>query len=344
MMMHKKFLLLLLVPAFVYAQQQVPPDEQDLFNKDDAVVVINGEFLFWSVNEGALDYAIRMKKPAWGPSNSYAQGDFEQAEFDFDPGYRFSIGYYRAPNFWEADFEWTYIHFKGTDRIKRSSSPEQFTTGTFPQVFSNPIDHATSRIQLHYKTADLIAHRVFHIDNNPHLRLKLLGAFSGVWTHQNWKVRYFDAGTSATSTTNRWKYWGFGFRTGLSFDWFWGNHFYTTGKFTTALVIGRYKNHSKQTVNTPSQPGDNALVPVRDARYRDYRVSFTTQLLLGPSYQRSFNKWRFEIFAGYEMNIWTNLQEIFRSTAAPASGAKETWLSTGLVALQGLTLRGSVNF
>src|SRR5579863_2862199 len=38
----------------------------DLFSKDKKVLFVNLEFLWWTVNEGALDYAIKMKNPAWG--------------------------------------------------------------------------------------------------------------------------------------------------------------------------------------------------------------------------------------------------------------------------------------
>ncbi|MCB1110414.1 MAG: hypothetical protein KDK64_05490 [Chlamydiia bacterium] len=342
--MSKKLLFLFIVPLFLFAHQE-EENAPDLFNKDDAAFLISGEFLYWTVSEGALDYAIRMRSPSWGPSPSYAQGDIERARFDWDPGYRFAVGYYRAPNFWEADFQWTYIHVKGHDRAKRPPANEsRFIVGTYPQIFPAPIDHITSHIHLHYKLADLMANRVFHPFDNPHLRIKLLGGITGVWIHQGWKVRYFDAQLNNTFISNRWEYWGFGFRAGLGFDWFWGRDFYASGRMSTGLVVGHYQNHAKQKTSAIPQAGDNPAVPIRDVRLSDYRTSFTTQFLLGPSYQKSFATWRFELFAGYELTIWTNLQEVFRSTSGPADQAKETWLNTGLVALHGLTTRGTVNF
>lgn len=340
--MLKKFLPLLLFPFFLFSQEEQNPD---LFNKDDAALLISGEFLYWTISEGALDYAVRMRTPSWGPSDSYAQGDIERAEFNWEPGYRFTLGYYRAPNFWEADFQWTYIHFEGHDHSKRPPTNEsRYIVGTYPQIFPAPVDHATSHIFLHYKMTDLLAHRVFHLFENPHLRVKLIGGITGVWLHQGWKVRYFDAMLNNTMINNKWRYWGFGFRAGLSFDWFWGLDFYATGRMSTGLVVGHYQNHAKQETSAIPQAGDNPAVPVRDVRLSDYRVSYTMQFLLGPSYQKSYSSWRLEIFAGYEMSIWTNLQEIFRSTSAPADQAKETWINTGFVAMHGLTFRGTINF
>ncbi|MCP5504645.1 MAG: hypothetical protein H7A41_05780 [Chlamydiales bacterium] len=340
--MLRKSLILLFFPLILFAQSN---ENLDLFNKDDAAFLISGEFLYWTVQEGALDYAIRMKGPSWGPSHSYAQGDMERAEFDWDPGYRFSLGYYRAPNFWEADFQWTYIHVKGKDQQERPPAEEgRFMTGTWPEVFSNPIQKATSSIHLHYQMVDLMANRVFHIFDNPHLRLRLTGGLTGVWFHQGWKIRYFDAHENGTQVNNKWRYWGFGFKAGVAFDWFWGKDFYVTGRAITGLTSGHYHNHGKQETNVIVQVGDNPSIPIRDLRYKDYRVAFTSQFCLGPSYQKSFTNWRMELFLGYEMTIWTNLHEVYRSTLSAAPRSKETWINSSLISLQGLSARGTFNF
>ncbi len=343
----KKLLPLLFFPFLLFAnpQQQPPQENQDLFNKDDAAFLISGEFLYWTVSEGALDYAIRMRGPSWSSGNSYAQGDMERVKFDWDPGYRFAFGYYRAPNFWEANFQYTFIHLKGRDSHNRPPAEQnRFMTSTWPQIFESPLNRATSSIHLNYQLADLLASRVFHLHDNPHLRLRLVGGLTGVWIRQGWKIRYFDAQLNNTMVNNKWRYWGLGFRAGITFDWFWGKDFYMTGGASTALVAGHYHNHAKQETSVILQAGDDPSIPVRDLRYKDYRLAFTSQFLLGPSYQKSFKSWRMEIFAGYEMTIWANLQEVYRSTSSTASQPKETWINTSLVALHGLTVRGTLNF
>lgn len=340
--MLKKSLFLLIFPFLLFAH---PLENPDLFNKDDSAFLICGEFLYWTVSEGALDYAIRMRGPSWGPSDSFAQGDMERAEFDWDPGYQLSFGYYRAPNFWEADFVWTYIHVKGSNHHNRPPAEEnRFMTSTWPQIFTSPIEDASTSIHLHYQMADLMANRIFHPFDNPHLRLKLIGGLTGVWMDQTWKILYRDGLGSSTSVDNKWRYWGFGFKAGIDFDWFWGKDFYVTGRALTGLVSGHYHNHGKQETNAILQANDDTSLPVRDLRYKDYRIAFTSQFALGPSYQKSFTSSRMELFLGYEMTMWTNLHEVFRSTTSSASEPKETWINSGLIALQGLTVRGTFNF
>lgn len=45
-----------------------------------------------------------------------------------------------SSQFWEADFQWTYIHVGGKNHHSRPPAEEgRFMTGTWPQIFTNPI-------------------------------------------------------------------------------------------------------------------------------------------------------------------------------------------------------------
>src|SRR5690554_5324328 len=68
-----------------------PPNcryDYDLYHKDLEVWFGSAEFLYWTVDEGALDYAERMKQPAWSPTTSYASGSVQSATYDICPGVR----------------------------------------------------------------------------------------------------------------------------------------------------------------------------------------------------------------------------------------------------------------
>ena len=67
-------------------------------------------------------------------------------------------------------------------------------------------------------------------------------------------------------------------------------------------------------------------------------------MIIGPSWQKNLPKNRIELFAGFEMNLWINLQEVYRSTSSTAMGAKETWINSSTLALYGLTTRLTVDF
>ena len=89
----------------------------DLFSKDKKVLFFNLEFLYWTVNEGALDYAIKMKNPAWGTPTD-AVGHYKRAEFNWNPGVRFNFGYFNAPHYWDAQAQYTYFYSAGKETAK----------------------------------------------------------------------------------------------------------------------------------------------------------------------------------------------------------------------------------
>lgn len=346
-----RFISTLLISFFIHpllgqTMATPPPFDADLFRQNAQVVSIEGEFLFWRVQEGALDYSLRMQRSGWGPAECYAQGKFHHATFNTDPGFRVALSFFRAPKFWEIKGEYICINSNGHNSVNSPSSGTEFLTGTWPQLFTSPVAHAASQVQLHYDVADLCVARVFH--PNPHLRLRLLGGAITAWINQFWKVKYSDGTGYETKVSNRWKFVGGGIRTGLAFDWYWFVDIYMTGLASCSGLLGSYHNTAYQTTNFQPNPISgvpfNPSLPVRDSRFKDVRAAFSGQLLLGPSYQKNFPNNRIEIFVGYELNAWVNLQEIFRSTSGSPSEAKETMINTGMLALQGLSSRITVDF
>lgn len=319
------------------------PVEEDLFNKDKQVFSFHGEFLFWWVEEGALDYALKMTQPAWSSvSNSYAQGRFETSSFNGEPGFRLKASYFRAPRYWEVWWQYTRLTSRGSDHASKPAANQEYLTGTWPQIFTNPLASAKTSLHLNYNVGDFFVDRYFI--PNPHLRLRLLGGATVAWMDQDWHIDYRDSGSSLTKIRSRWKYIGGGLRIGTMVDWFWWSDIYMTGLATTAITLGTYRNQTKQTTNVALDEGDNPAIPVRNADYRDVRPAFTIQGVFGPSWQKTFTSTRWEVFVGYEINTWFNLQEVYRSTAATPTQAKETWINTSAIALQGLTTRVTVDF
>jgi hypothetical protein len=307
------------------------------------VVSAHGEFLYWTVRESNLDYALRMNGPAWGPTESFAQGSYKTTKFNWTPGLRVALSYYNAPKYWELKTEYTWLNPHGSDTAYKPNEDDEFLVGTWPQIFTDPMRKARSNIHFNYNAADLQATRVFH--PNPHFRFRLIGGIAGTWMKQDWNIKYFDTMHNQTRIKNKWDYWGAGVRGGISMDWYLDfASMYLTGKATTAVLLGRYHNHSLQTTTFSPNGKHNPSIPLRNAYYEDTRVAYNVQVLLGPSWQKNTHKYRFEVFAGYEINAWFNVQEVFRSTANSPSLAKETLINTGSLSLDGLTARVTIDF
>lgn len=323
----------------------IQPEEEcepDLFRKDEQIYSGTAEFLYWTVAEGGLDYALKMRHDAWGPTPSYAQGRYENATYNMDPGFRVGLLFFRALHYWEVKWQYTRMTNRGENRSSKPSTDQKFLTGTWPQITDQPLSGAHSRIHLNYNVFDWLIDRVFI--PNPHLRLRVIGGAIAAWMDQDWKVRYNDSTPSYTTIRNKWHFVGAGLKTGTMFDWYWTGDLYMTAQGFVGLLMGKYSNHSKQTTTFQPLAGDNTSIPIRDTSYHDVRPAVTAQMLLGPSYQKNFCKNRLEIFAGFEMNMWFNLQEVYRSTSGTAFQAKETWINSSLLALYGLTTRVTVDF
>lgn len=316
--------------------------EPDLFKKEVPVFSVSGSFLYWTVAEGGLDYALKMRNDAWGPTPSFAQGRFENATYGLDPGFRVEAHYFRAPHYWEMKMQYTRMTSRGKNHSSKPSGAAQFLTATWPQIMTAPLTEAHSRIHLNYNVVDFMVDRVFI--PNPHLRLKIVGAGVAAWMDQDWKVIYTDTTLATTTIRNKWHFVGAGLKTGSTVDWYLTGDFYVTGEGFLALLMGTYSNHAKQTTTFQPTPADNPAIPVRDTSYHDVRPAVTAQMLLGPSYQKNFCSTRLEIFAGFEMNVWFNLQEVYRSTSGDPTQAKETWINSSLLSLYGLTTRVTLDF
>jgi hypothetical protein len=327
----------------VVKKKDPPPFDADLFRRDEQVITMDVEFLFWGIYEGALDYSVTMQNGAWSPTaTSYAQGDYNSARFNWEPGFRIGGSYFRAPRYWEVKAFYTRLTGRGKDHSGKPDDPSVFLTGTWPQVTTSPLVQAKSRIHMNYNVADLLVDRFFN--PNPHLRIRLIGGMAVAWMNQNWEIEYRDAANQGTAIRNQWKYIAAGIKTGTMVDWYWGRNIYVTGSGIFGAFMGGYWNKTLQKAKIPATATDDPQTPIRNTHFFDPRGAFSTQFSFGPSWQQNFDKNRVEFFAGYELNLWFNLQEIYRSTGGVPSAAKETWINQSLIAVQGLTARLTVDF
>ncbi|MBN2480080.1 MAG: hypothetical protein JXA94_07625 [Parachlamydiales bacterium] len=340
--MKKSFFLslFLIVNIFCLHSYECPNAKKDicdidLFKKCEKAIFVDGEFLYWTAEASSLDYAVKNNKtPPTG--TTYANGEYQIAEYDWDPGLRVAIGYFNAPNFYHVLAQFTHVEIKNSEVAKKPDSAVQFLNSTFPQPdISSNLTQATSKLTLRYDMFDLLFDRPFI--PNPHLRLKLFGGASMGRLKNSWFTNYLFV-SADNNVLSKWKFLAGGFKLGLFLDWFLGKNFYLTGKMSASALIGRYTNtwQMKTSITTSE---------IADVKYKDHRISYNTDFLLGPSYQISTSSNRIEIFIGYELNSFFNLHEVFRSTgSATANAQRVTTANGGTLSLHGLDLRLTVDF
>ena len=322
-------------------------EDSDLFRKDKRVVFANVDFLYWTVNESANEYALRMEHDPWSQTiNTFANGEYKNATFDWDPGVRINMGYFNAPHYWDMYAQYTFLHASGKDHTNAPDSGEKFLVGTWinPNASTtNPValKHAKSAIDFYYNVADVIFSRRFN--PNDHLRMNFFGGATAAFIHQNWNVRYEDLQDEHTKIHNKWHFAGAGLRLGLLVDWYMGWDIYLTSQISAATLSGVYENKAKQKTSA-FVAGANSSKALLNTEYEDVRLVYNTQFLLGPSWQKAFETVRTGIFVGYEFTIWTNLHAIYRSDFSLAQAAKTPIVENSNVCLQGLTARWNIDF
>lgn len=344
---------LLCTTPFLYGdaatyQKSEYPAEPDLFRKDDSIYFITSEYLCWNASEGALDYALHMNHPAWSTiKDTYAIGDYRNAEFDWSSGLRFAFGFFRAPHYWDIFLQYTYVPCFGSNESHAPDSADRFLNGTWihPDVdttsASIPLKKANTRIQLDYHLLELLMSRRFY--TNPHFRLNLYGGVASAFLYQDWDVFYTDLADQQSKISNDWSFEGLGLRLGVKLDWYLGWDLYLTGLASSGILAGWYENTAKQSTDA-FIPTTDKEIPFRDTKFEDTRLTYTTQFMSGISWQKVLEPVRLECLVGYEFNIWTNLHQVYRSGFAGATAGKDTYINDSNLSLQGATVRFNIDF
>jgi hypothetical protein len=311
-------------------QCEAPPEPccQERLFVERSQVFGHLNYLYWTVGEGVQDYAVKTEGTSTLP-DTFTIGKYKRADLKWRSGFRIAGTYYRCFKYWDVTGEYTWFYTKGAHHVNAPLNPTRQTL-TAPPFLS-----ARTWIDLHYNVGDVYVARVF--DPNEHLRMRVYTGLTLAALNQSWRTIYSNAIGDFDKVKEKWRYWGGGIRIGSTVDWWWISHLYATGKFSSAVLIGTYKNETQQTF-------DNTTVLSR-AKYHDHkRFAYHVQFMLGPSWQQPFDCWSYEIFAGYEFNLWFNLHERIRSEFSPPNATKATFYSDGLLGLQGLTLRATVGF
>ncbi len=323
------------------------------------------EFLWWKAYEGALDYAI---KGQTGPNPGNDQviwsiGKLKSAHLAWDPGYRVFLGYRFHPDFWEVETVYTYYHSSNGDKVRHpkccppdtvtidsvTTNPEKATIGTFLQYTNTPITLAKSSISLNYNMGDLLLARRVPVTDTLIIR-GIFGA-SGLWLDQHWKYLYLpgdlivdgvNEGPGAiVSGKENWKFSAGGMRLGIDLDWFIGKGFSLLTEGSAALFFGSYSKLSFSKTNNHVPQNQVSLSPqvLENLKIHDDRFSVHTRLSFMPAWGMRFDRFSFLLYAGYELNIFTNVQETYRSLSASTRSidARTTGFTYGLLGMQGLT-------
>lgn len=300
------------------------------------------QFLYWTVYENQTFFAVTGQEAGsssfTGAQDSGSIGNVKSMSYDWKPGYRLNLGYCFRPDFWEIEGVYTYFYDKGNssiDACSSSSNPTKALVGTFDQGTQSPIFTAKSFIRLNYNQGDLLLGRKFMLTD--HLLLRFLFGATGSWITQNWRYAY--EGASTVKGKQDWKFYGGGMRIGLDADWYIGKGWGFLTKANLGILAGTFREF---VYNETNNAGNSVPTPpnvVQDINLKDHRFAYHTQIAFLPSWGKMYSKWGFSVFAGYELNLWFNLHQIYCDTLQSnlSFDTRKPITENGLVGFQGLT-------
>lgn len=284
------------------------PYDYDLFSKDRECEYVDLELLVLTLlNNQAVGAKNNQPSQLGTAEDPLVATKIKNMEWQWRPGFRVTVGYFNAPKYWEVMGQYTFFYDKGKRHLKTPGTgsqqylhmvsylPQQTAMGYTSDA--NPITSIQASGDLYYNDLSTLVSRNFY--PNPHLRLRVIGGLTSMWSHltSQTKNTFLNIENEVISRFHT-KYWGVGFRMGAGADWYWGKDFYLTGKVFWSIVTGRWNTSNKISLS------DKTLITApHDAAYKTVQ---NFQFLFGPSYQKSYTKTRLELFVGYEFNAWLN--------------------------------------
>lgn len=299
------------------------PYDYDLFSKDRECEYIDLEALVFKLlnNQAVGAVSSSPSQQTSATTDAKTHDEIKNIYWQWRPGFRVTLGYFNAPKYWEVMGQYTWFEDHGHKTVN-SPNPSQnyLKVGCFLPVSdgfssaSNPVQKIHAKADLYYNDFSALVSRNFY--PNPHLRLRVLGGLTSMWAHQRTELENTFTNLSNTLDSRfHSKYWGIGFKMGAVADWYWGKDFYLTGKVFWSIVTGRWNTDTK----TTSSSGQLYQQVSDDA----YKTTQNFQFIFGPSYQKSYEKMRWELFVGYELNAWLDALTAYNYQA---QNAAQSWV------------------
>ena len=212
------------------------------------------DFLYWTVSETGLYYALTKTKQVsgagevannGGSGSILGNGKRHDVNFEWTPGVRASIGYAFTNTPWYVNSEYTYYNINRHQTIDAPQGPFAYLTGlSMLQGTDTNCVRSTSEIHFQYQTARMVFGGSWHPVEKIGMHFEVGPKFTIV--NQNWEVTFFSNGAVATANEANhlnWDYWGGGLNLLLGFDANLGMGFGIDSGASVSALFGPFKSH-----------------------------------------------------------------------------------------------------
>lgn len=315
--------------AFAY------PMDMNLTCPRDFYVRVDG--LAFQAKQDGMDFVIASAFPAGdGIINGRVEGfSNDHADWHYNPGIRFGLGFYLNHDAWNLDFCWTWLNITEYKRINSSTGTGYLVPlwAAGSSSLAETLGRGASAVwNASYNTLDARLGKPYHVSRylifHPHF------GFRAGWIDQ-----HFSADYGGTAPGNRAihhgdnDFWGIGTRAGIDTDWMLGKGWKLFGNIAASMLFGKFEIDQNLT-----QPDSAANSFGIDFDYYQNTPNF--EIALGIGWSRYFNKGKYHIAidAAYEFHEWFDQLNMKKfSSQANGAWAVDT-VSRGNLTLNGFSL------
>ncbi|NGX34290.1 MAG: hypothetical protein K1060chlam1_00641 [Candidatus Anoxychlamydiales bacterium] len=277
---------------------------------------VNGEFLYMRAQEEGLEYAIynsgetniNPRPLENGLIYGFSTGS---DDWEFNPGFRTSLGFYTSKNFLNIEIAWTYLRIKNDTAVSGKLYSFFLMIGENDRISDRAIS-AQERWSGDHNILDLKVGKPFHVS-----RFFILDPFFGVrstWIDQNMTFRYsrLESERMVKPIASN-DFWGIGLRAGFKSEVILAKGFNIFASFSSSMLYGRFD--VKQAADSFDSSFDYNFS-------QDFYMSIRNfENTLGISWGSFFDKNRYfiSLSAAYEFHHWMNQNRLkmFLDDTAP---------------------------
>ncbi len=303
---------------------------------DDCGFFAGGDFLWWKACSSDHDFAVDTDiNPSGGPQ---VDGKEYHVDFDWDSGFRATLGYRLGYDGWDVRAVYTYFHNSGDRSISNKDGLELGSTIATPSIRTgrDHFEKATAKINLDFDLLDFVASRPFCISKTMIMR-PYFGPRALILSQKE-KYHYDDVSTGNELDID-WR--GRTEAAGLLAGVEWNMHLcdgFSLYANSAGSVLATWNNHG--TIHQVSKGFDDSDFKIKGSV--DCAGIPAYHIAAGFNWETQICDWCFDLNLGYEFNHWFNLPEPRRfhdaeSDASASSGSRE-------MLLHGVTLNANVYF
>ncbi|MCB1117267.1 MAG: hypothetical protein KDK50_01655 [Chlamydiia bacterium] len=303
-----------------------------------------GELLYWTAEASDLDFALpNYSVPGATPTGQL--GKLEEVKFGWAPGFRVEVGHRFKPDLWDIILRYTYEDICGDDSFNAPADPGQVLMATQNNTSNQVATYASASVDLKYSVFDLMMGRTFLPTKQLFIHPSV--GLTGAWIDRDFDIKYHGLGDPSNLSHDHYDYSfsGGGMRVGVDFDWYLGKGWSISATTSVAALLGYYSNYTK--ANTTNTGTGNAATDVENSHYDDNRIATQIQMQLGPSWGIMWDDWGINIFAGYELNAWFNVEEVRSGDLSASTSSitqRRTVVNDSVLGFQGFVGKIQVNF